>query len=48
MPDLLRSAQLALEKGQAQGRNQSYLKQLSDFIIPALVDALHKVGYFYV
>lgn len=43
MPELLRSAKLALEKGLAQGRNESYLKQLSDYIIPALVEALHKV-----
>ncbi|KAK1356183.1 TOG domain-containing protein [Heracleum sosnowskyi] len=42
MPELLRSAKLALEKGLAQGRNESYLKQLSDYIIPALVEALHK------
>lgn len=43
MPELLRSAKLALEKGLAQGRNEAYLKQLSDYIIPALVEALHKV-----
>ncbi|ONK65481.1 uncharacterized protein A4U43_C07F37550 [Asparagus officinalis] len=42
MPELLRSATLAVEKGQAQGRDQSYVKQLSDYIIPALVEALHK------
>lgn len=42
MPELLRSAKLAIEKGIAQGRNETYLKQLSDFIIPALVEALHK------
>ncbi|KAF3322060.1 importin-5 isoform X2 [Carex littledalei] len=42
MPELLRSAKLAIEKGQAQGRDESYLKQLSDYIIPALVEALHK------
>ncbi|KAL5976762.1 Importin-5 [Asimina triloba] len=42
MPELLRSAKLAVEKGQAQGRDQSYVKQLSDYIIPALVEALHK------
>ncbi|RVW46937.1 Importin-5 [Vitis vinifera] len=29
-------------EGQSQGRNESYIKQLSDYIIPALVDALHK------
>ncbi|XP_024975878.1 importin-5-like [Cynara cardunculus var. scolymus] len=42
MPELLRSAKLAVEKGQSQGRNESYVKQLSDYIIPALVEALHK------
>ncbi|KAL5708569.1 Importin-5 [Ranunculus cassubicifolius] len=42
MPELLRSAKLAIEKGQAPGRNESYIKQLSDYIIPALVEALHK------
>ncbi|XP_058073781.1 uncharacterized protein LOC131222648 isoform X2 [Magnolia sinica] len=42
MPELLRSAKLAVEKGQAQGRDESYVKQLSDYIIPALVEALHK------
>jgi hypothetical protein len=45
MPELLRSAKLAIEKGQAQGRDESYLKQLSDYIIPALVEALHKVAF---
>ena len=44
MPELLRSAKLAVEKGLAQGRNESYIKQLSDYIIPALVEALHKVS----
>lgn len=43
MPELLRSAKLAVEKGQAQGRDESFVKQLSDYIIPALVEALHKV-----
>nr|XP_009757753.1 PREDICTED: importin-5-like [Nicotiana sylvestris] len=42
MPELLRSAKLAVEKGIAQGRNESYVKQLSDYIIPALIEALHK------
>lgn len=46
MPELLRSAKLAVEKGLAQGRNESYVKQLSDYIIPALVEALHKVIYY--
>ncbi|KAG0494848.1 hypothetical protein HPP92_005842 [Vanilla planifolia] len=42
MPELLRSAKLAVEKGLALGRDESYVKQLSDYIIPALVEALHK------
>ncbi|KAK7400133.1 hypothetical protein VNO78_11333 [Psophocarpus tetragonolobus] len=42
MPELLRSAKLAIEKGQSQGRDVTYLKFLSDSIIPALVEALHK------
>ncbi|PKU77405.1 hypothetical protein MA16_Dca023333 [Dendrobium catenatum] len=42
MPELLRSAKLAVEKGLASGRDESYVKQLSDYIIPALVEALHK------
>ncbi|QHO38440.1 Importin [Arachis hypogaea] len=43
IPELLSSSKLAIEKGQSQGRDASYLKFLSDSIIPALVDALHKV-----
>ena len=43
MPELLRSAKLAVDKGIAQGRNETYVKQLLDFIVPALVEALHKV-----
>ncbi|XP_064967716.1 uncharacterized protein LOC103986945 [Musa acuminata AAA Group] len=42
MPDLLRSAKLAIEKGVAQGRDKSYVKKLSDYIIPALLEALQK------
>ncbi|XLU98202.1 hypothetical protein S245_012542, partial [Arachis hypogaea] len=42
MLELLRSAKLAIEKGQSQGWDASYLKFLSDSIIPVLVDALHK------
>ncbi|KAK4790478.1 hypothetical protein SAY86_017782 [Trapa natans] len=42
MPELLRSAKLAVEKGLAQGRNEAYIKQLSDYIVPALVEALPK------
>jgi hypothetical protein len=44
MPELLRSAKLAIEKSQSQGRDESYLKQLSDYIVPALVEAIHKVS----
>ncbi|KAL6519655.1 hypothetical protein OROHE_017345 [Orobanche hederae] len=42
MPELLQSAKLAVEKGIAQGRNEAYVKQLCDYIVPALVEALHK------
>ncbi|KAF8035391.1 hypothetical protein BT93_C1424 [Corymbia citriodora subsp. variegata] len=42
MPELLRSAKLAVEKGLAQGHNETYVKQLSDYIIPALVEAIPK------
>ncbi|GJN23631.1 hypothetical protein PR202_gb11295 [Eleusine coracana subsp. coracana] len=42
MPELLRSAKLAIEKNQAHGRGTSFLKQLSDYIVPALVEAMHK------
>ncbi|KAK4740781.1 hypothetical protein SAY87_024369 [Trapa incisa] len=42
MPELLSSAKLAVEKGLAQDRNEGYIKQLSDYIIPALVEALPK------
>ncbi|XP_015959843.1 uncharacterized protein LOC107483745 isoform X1 [Arachis duranensis] len=42
MLELLHSAKLAIEKGQSQGWDASYLKFLSDSIIPVLVDALHK------
>ncbi|PPR99745.1 hypothetical protein GOBAR_AA20915 [Gossypium barbadense] len=47
MPELLRSAKLAVEKGMAQGRNETYVKQLSDYVIPALVEALHKRYVWY-
>lgn len=43
MPELLRSAKLAVEKGLTPGHDDSCVKQLSDYIIPALVEALHKV-----
>ncbi|KAI3412406.1 TOG domain-containing protein [Psidium guajava] len=42
MPELLRSAKLAVERGLAQGHNETYVKQLSDYIIPALVEAIPK------
>ncbi|CAO2829312.1 unnamed protein product [Amaranthus hypochondriacus] len=42
MPVLLLSAKLAMKKGLAQG---NYVKQLSDYIVPALVNALHKENY---
>ena len=43
MPELLRSAKLAVEKGLTPGHDDSCVKQLSDYIIPALAEALHKV-----
>lgn len=42
MPELLRSAKLGVEKGLAQGHNETYVKQLTDYIIPALVEAIPK------
>ncbi|KAK4736398.1 hypothetical protein R3W88_000095 [Solanum pinnatisectum] len=42
LPKMLRSAKVAVEKGIAQRLNETYVKQLSDYIIPALVEALHK------
>ncbi|KAF9670235.1 hypothetical protein SADUNF_Sadunf13G0047300 [Salix dunnii] len=42
MPELLGSAKLSVEKDQSRGHNESYIKQLSDYIVPALVEALHK------
>ncbi|EFJ15568.1 hypothetical protein SELMODRAFT_155690 [Selaginella moellendorffii] len=42
MPELLRSGKLAVEKGQAQGRDQTYVKQLTDYIVPPLIEALRK------
>lgn len=44
MPELLLSAKLAVEKGQAQGRDNSYRKHLSDYIVPALIEAMNKVS----
>lgn len=45
MPELLRAGKLAVEKGQAPGRDESYVKQLADYIIPPLVEAMHKVVF---
>eukprot|EP00897_Mesotaenium_endlicherianum_P006572 jgi/Mesen1/5943/ME000301S05074 len=36
MPELLRAGQLAVEKGQAAGRDRAYVKQLTDYLIPPL------------
>ena len=43
MPELLRDGKLTMDKGKAHGCNESYVKQLSDYIILSLVEALHKV-----
>uniref|UniRef100_A0A0C9QU83 TSA: Wollemia nobilis Ref_Wollemi_Transcript_9431_3919 transcribed RNA sequence n=1 Tax=Wollemia nobilis TaxID=56998 RepID=A0A0C9QU83_9CONI len=42
MPELLRAGKLAVDKRQAQGRDESYVRQLSDYIISSLVEALNK------
>ena len=42
LSELLRSSQLAAEKG-AQGATKANVKQLLDYIWPALIDALQKV-----
>lgn len=42
LPQLLKAGKLAVEKGQAQGHDQSYVKQLLDFVVPPLVEVLHK------
>ncbi|CAN8252385.1 unnamed protein product [Cochlearia groenlandica] len=42
LPELMLSAKLAIAKGTSQGRDLSYLKQLSDYFIPAMLEALHK------
>ncbi|KAM5546436.1 hypothetical protein ABKV19_002471 [Rosa sericea] len=42
MPKLLLSAKLAIEKRQAQGCNETYIKKLSDHILPVLVEASHQ------
>ena len=43
MPKLLQAGKLAMNKGQEQGCNKSYAKQLSAYNILSLVEALHKV-----
>ena len=43
MSKLLQAGKLAMDKGQAQGCNESYVKKLSNYIILSLVEALHKV-----
>ncbi|XP_058114921.1 uncharacterized protein LOC131257956 isoform X2 [Magnolia sinica] len=42
MPQLLHVGKSAVGKGLAQGRNASFVKELSDYIIASLVKALHK------
>ncbi|KAM5584469.1 importin-5 [Rosa sericea] len=42
MPKLLLSAKLAIEKRQAQGCNETYMKKLSDHILPVLVEVSHQ------
>lgn len=43
MPELLRSGKLAVERGHAQGRDEAYVKQLMNYIVLPLIEALHKV-----
>ncbi|KAK8966879.1 hypothetical protein KSP40_PGU010943 [Platanthera guangdongensis] len=43
MLELLKSAKLAMGMGQAPGRDESYVKQLPDYINLALLEAIHKV-----
>nr|GEU70438.1 reverse transcriptase domain-containing protein [Tanacetum cinerariifolium] len=42
MPEVLHSTKLAVENGQSQGHNESYLKKFSNYIIPAQIKVLHK------
>ncbi|GJX85014.1 importin-5-like protein [Tanacetum coccineum] len=42
MPEVLHSAKLAVENGQSQGHNESYVKKFSNYIIPAQIKVLHK------
>nr|GEU48756.1 putative reverse transcriptase domain-containing protein [Tanacetum cinerariifolium] len=41
IPEVLRSTKLAIENGQSQGRNEPYVMQFSNYIIPAQIKALH-------
>ena len=43
MWEILWDWKLAIDTGQAQGCNDSYVKKLGDYIILSLVEALHKV-----
>ncbi|KAM5584467.1 hypothetical protein ABKV19_004040 [Rosa sericea] len=43
MLKLLLTAKLAVDRGQAEGCNETYLKQLSGYIIRALMEALRKI-----
>ena len=43
MSELLRARKLAMDKGQAQGCNDSYVKKLPKYIILSLVEALQKL-----
>lgn len=46
IPELLNDGKLAVEKGSAPAvvNGQPYLKQLVDFTVPPLVEAMAKVG----
>lgn len=44
-PELLCSAGLAMEKGITQDRKETYLKQLSDYLIQDLMEVFHKVDF---
>ena len=43
MPELLQAGKLAMDKGQENGCNESYVKNLSGYIILSIDEALHKV-----
>ncbi|GJR56618.1 putative mitochondrial protein [Tanacetum coccineum] len=42
MPEVLHSAKLAVENGQSQAHNESYVEKFSNYIIPAQIKVLHK------